>query len=888
MKTPTLYIFVLLLVLASGRAFGQSVISGVVTDSINNPVPYATVFAKNDDPQGKNADAVTNEQGRYSLTVASGNYTVQFSALFYSIEKINLQAVPGINYTHNIVLREQATQLDEVIIQSEKAITVKEDTIVFDAKAFAQGNEQVVEDLLKKIPGLTVTADGIIKVGGQEVEKVMIDGDDFFEKGYKLLTKNMPVNPVDKVELLQHYSNNKLLKGVEQSEKVALNLTLKDDYKRQWFGNISGGYGLVSENRYELRTNVMNFGKKNKYYFLGNVNNTGIDATGDINHLIRPYKTDEPGGIGDDQFANTLLSLNMYQPQLKQKRVNFNNAEMVSLNAIYTLSPKVKLKTLGFFNSDENSFFRNSYETFFAGGTNFTNTEKLQVRNNKITGFGKAELAYDISKTKVLQYTGKFNSTGEKGRSNLLFNGDFLNEKLRSQNQLIDQHLVFTNKVRDSKALILSARYINEETPQNYGANQFIYQELFGTDADNVKQYSQNKMQYGGVQAQLLTRGKNGGSGLLEAGSQIRFDDLTSYFKLYNGPVAVLQPQGYQNDVQYVVSDTYLKGSYRFVFKKFALFSQLDLHQFYNELQLGGKKSSQAPFFINPRVGLEWAINAKNKIKTSYSFNQSNATVMDVYNNYIQTDFRVFSKGTGTFNQLDASSASLNYNYGSWGDNFFAHAFIVYTKNHDFFSTNTRVEQNFSQSEKIIIKNREFLLFSAEADRYIKPISATLKATFGGSQYNYKNIVNNSVLREVTSTLVYWGLEVRSGFSGVFNYHIGSRWDYTEVKTTVSNSYTNNTSFLDLSFVFSDKFDVEIQSERYHFGNMDSGSNKYYFMDLDARYTVKQNKLTFSLSGQNLFDTKTFRNYSVSDISTSTIEYRLMPRYVLLKMEYRF
>jgi len=87
LKTPTLYIFVLLLVLASGRAFGQSVISGVVTDSINNPVPYATVFAKNDDPQGKNADAVTNEQGRYSLTVASGNYTVQFSALFYSIEK---------------------------------------------------------------------------------------------------------------------------------------------------------------------------------------------------------------------------------------------------------------------------------------------------------------------------------------------------------------------------------------------------------------------------------------------------------------------------------------------------------------------------------------------------------------------------------------------------------------------------------------------------------------------------------------------------------------------------------------------------------------------------------------------------------------------------------
>ena len=72
----------------------------------------------------------------------------------------------------------------------------------------------------------------------------------------------MPIKPVKEVELLKNYSNNKHLKGIEHSDKVALNLKLDDDAKRQWFGNIDAGYGVVSENRYTFKSNLMNFSKK--------------------------------------------------------------------------------------------------------------------------------------------------------------------------------------------------------------------------------------------------------------------------------------------------------------------------------------------------------------------------------------------------------------------------------------------------------------------------------------------------------------------------------------------------------------------------------------------------------------------------------------------------
>ena len=197
------------------------------------------------------------------------------------------------------------------------------------------------------------------------------------------------------------------------------------------------------------------------------------------------------------------------------------------------------------------------------------------------------------------------------------------------------------------------------------------------------------------------------------------------------------------------------------------------------------------------------------------------------------------------------------------------------------------VNQNFTQSEKILIKDREFITINSKLDYYFKFISSNLKLDLGYTKSDFKNIVNNSNLRKVTSNNYNYGLELRSGFKGTFNYHIGTKWTTTEIETTMNNSFTNNVSFLDLSLVFNKKLDFQLQTERYYFGNLQS-DNTYYFLDFDARYKIIVNKMTLGLTGKNLFNTEKFRNFSVSDIGTSTTEYSLLPRFVLLKLEYRF
>ena len=868
----------------------QTTISGNIADPAKAAIPYANIILSNPE-NAIIAYTFSDEFGHFILNFEKiGAFNLRFSAMGFETLIIPIAITTETKeLVKDAILKEKSFQLNEVIIQANTPITVKRDTIVFIASAFKKGTEQVVEDLLKNIPGLNVSTDGVIKVNNQEVEKVMVDGDDFFDKGYKILTKNMPVNPIERVEILKHYSNNKLLKDVEHSDKIALNLILKDDAKRQWFGNLNMGYALASQSNYEVQSNLMNFGKKNKYYFLTNLNNIGNDAIGDVYQLIHPFHFDEPGSIGDDETANTLLGLSAFVPNFKASRTNFNNAELLSLNAILNPNKKLKIKPLAFFNWDENDFFRNQIEAFSFNNTSFTNTENFKLRKKKIIGFGKIDMSYDISKTKMFELTTKFNNEHQKNVSHLEFNSDLTQESLKSNNQLFDQKISFTNKFKKHSALLLTARYINEKTPQTYTLNQFFYQGLFPSfsNANNVSQQSENQMQFAGFEAHLLDRKVNGSLLELKIGNQFREDVLNTAFALKDQNTVLTVPLNYQNKLNYRVNDLYINTKYRLKLKQFAIITRLDIHQLYNQLESLDALKKQQPFFVNPSLDFDWELNKKNKFLVSYSQNTTNAKVLDVFSNFVLTGFRSFSKGTNRFDQLDASSLTFNYQLGDWSDKFFANTVILYNKNHDFFSSNSQITQNYSQSDKILIKDREILMLSTSIDRFFKGISSNLKLEFQYSESNYKNSINNSALREVIASNYNYGFSLRSGFSGIFNYDIGTKWTSNQIKTSFKNSFTDNMSYLDLSFVFSDKFDTQLQSERYAFGSINQ-DNAYYFLDITSHYNFKANKLSFALSAKNLFNTTRFKNFSISDISTTTTSYRLLPRYILVSLQYRF
>lgn len=887
-KVLLFIVAILFFALPKSVCFSQSIVSGTVKDNLGELGSVSIVLRDGSD-NSTIAYTHSNDAGYYELeTDKYGDFSLTFSSFGHESKTINLSLNESQKeYNIDVVLEEEPIKLDDIVINAEFPMTIKEDTITFKSKYYARGNEQTVEDLLKNIPGVNVDSEGAIKVGNQEIEKLMVDGDDFFEKGYKTLSKNMPAFPIEEIEVLKNYSNNHLMKGLEESNKVALNLKLNEESKNIWFGNIDIAVG--NDWFYQMKGNLMNFGKTNKYYFLTNLNNTGSDATTGIENLIRPFRIDDTSNIGDNKNAESFINLSKSILNFKKSRTNFNNAKLISLNAIFNPNEKLNIKALGFFNWDDMDFFRKSINLIDTNGAKFTNTEDYHLNNKKKTGFGKIDFVYNISKNKMIETNTQYSIGDFNDKSNLIFNDNSITENLKHQNTLFDQKISYTNKFKDNSVLSLSGRFKDERTPQNYGINRFVYQDLF-SDFDNANAVSQqidNQMQFAGVNARLLNPINNGDLLEIQFGNEFRKDNLTTVFSLLKDNSILDKPNDFQNKTNYQVNDLYLKGKYRLNLNELSITAQVNTHQLFNKLNNNGNLSNESPLFVNPRLSFDWKINNRNKLMSSYSYNTTNAKILDVFNNFALKDFRSFSKGTADFNQLDASRVTLSHQFGNWKDRFFANTLILYNKNHDFLSTNSILNQNFTLSEKIHIKDRELISINSQTNYYFKSISSSLKLALSYTKGEYKNIVNNSNLRKVTFDNYSYALELRSGLRGIFNYHAGSKWTTNKMKTTSQKSFTDNMTFLDLSFVFNDKFDIEIQSERYYFGNFKT-DNTYYFLDLDARYKLIKDKLTLGLSGKNLFNTGKFINFSINDIGTSTTEFRLLPRIVLLKLEYRF
>ncbi|ALU75191.1 TonB-dependent receptor [Tenacibaculum finnmarkense] len=881
--------FVVYLLLFINNLFSQVKIHGYIKNNQQENSNNIAVVLKDKKTKTIVSYCYSDEKGYFSFDkIKQGDYLLIFSSLVYKELIVDvLVDKTQERIAKNVILQDNKITLDEVIVKSKRSIIIKKDTILFNASSFTDGSEYSVEDLLKKIPGVTVNSEGTIKVGGAEIEKLMIDGDDFFEKGYKVLSKNMPSYAIKEVEVLKKYSNNRLLKGIENSDKVALNLKLAENSKRIWFGNFNAGVG--NDNFYHVKGNLMNFGKKNKYYFLSNFNNLGHDALGDVQGLINPYKLDEAGSIGDDQKAVSLLELSSINLSFNKNRTNFNKAKLVSLNGIFNPTDKLKIKALAFFNSDLLRFSRNSLEVVNLNTINFENHENYRLAKKKTIVFGKLDVNYNISKKQLLKSTLKYYQGDFNSSANLVFNGSTTIEGLTSKNTLFDQKTTYTHKLDDKKVLLLTGRLIHEKTPQNYKVDRFLFRELFvnTNQVNNVKQYSTNDMQFAGVNFHVLNRRNNGSLFELQLGSKFREDKLTSDLSLLENTNVISMPVLYQNKTIYRVNDLYIKSRYFYAFKKIKLSGELNVHQVFNSLQNAHTIKKKQPFFVNPKIEFNWAINNSNKISSYYSYNKTNASIIDVYSNYLVTGFRSFSKGINDLNQLDSSNLRLNYTLGNWSDRFFANISMFYNVNHNFFSSNINLNQNYFQTNKVLIKDRKLIGITANADYYFTFINSILKLKTGYVKSDYKNTINNARLREIITKNYNYGFELRSSFRGLFNYHLGTTWKNIQIKTIKNNSFLDTISFVDMFFIFNDIFNSKIKLSHYSFGNL-KVNNNYTFLDFQSTYTVLKDKLTLNLVAKNLFNKKQFINSNISDIGSSTTAYNLLPRTILISLEYRF
>lgn len=868
----------------------QVKLSGKLTDPDSNPTPGIAILLK---PKYKNNVVVysySNEDGYYELTITRvGEYLLTFQGMGF--EKQDLPIVVGSPtdkpIQQDFTLTPKVFELSEVEINAEFPILIKEDTISINTKVFVDGTEEVAEDILRKLPGIEVSNDGSISVQGKPVEKVLVEGDDLFEKGYKLLTKNLNAGVIDKVEILEHFSDNPLLKNIQDSDKVALNLTLKEDQKSTLFGNTSLGSG--TEKFFEAKINLISFQEKSKYYLFANANNRGIDATGDIYQLVYPDIFTAATFVGDGESADRYLGITLPTPNLQQSQYKFNDTELVSFNSIFNPGKKIKLKAMGYFISDENSYLSESIYQFDVPPINFTNTELYELRKYTQVGYAKLDALITLGKDDRLGYIGRFNKGDFRDSASLLFNSTAIQEGASVETKFTDQRMTYTRRIVDKDAFQLTGRYIYDEKPERYDVNTFLYQELFPaqTNIEGIQQNNFNKLNFAGLEGTyIINRPRNYLE--LSAGMSSRNQHLKSDLLLReNNGDFQLAGGDFANRLKIQLDDFYAKVRYKYSLRKFQLKTDIALHQYTNIKEEAGTESKDTPFVLVPRLGFIWLPNKKLNFIASYKYDSSPIVARDQRPGFILTSYRHFGRGYSTFQLLPGSYWFAGLNYGGWADAFSLNASFFLNSNKEYLSTNSLVDSNYSLSEQILLDGKQFVGASVNMNQYLKKLSSSIRLKLRYNKNEYENIINNSDLRSLNIESFTYGGEFKSILTSSLDFNIGTEWVRSVVNSGTESVNLDNSSFLDLIWQLSVNFNISLKNERYYFGSL-SSDNSFYFSDLETRYKVIPNKLTLHFLASNIWDTDSFRNYTINETGFNSTNFRLLPRYFFLKADYRF
>ncbi|SEK69215.1 outer membrane beta-barrel family protein [Parapedobacter koreensis] len=190
------------------------------------------------------------------------------------VERFTLDSANKVMDFGNLGLVLRAKLLEEVLVNRRQAITIRGDTTEYDAASFTIQPNSKVEDLLQQLPGIQVDQDGKITAQGQTVNKVLVDGEEFFGDDPTLVTRNLRGDMVDKVQLYDKRSDQAEFTGVDDGERSkTLNIVLKDDKKKGHFGKIDAGVG--SKDFYQGQAMFNRFNDKQRFSAFGTIGNTG-------------------------------------------------------------------------------------------------------------------------------------------------------------------------------------------------------------------------------------------------------------------------------------------------------------------------------------------------------------------------------------------------------------------------------------------------------------------------------------------------------------------------------------------------------------------------------------------------------------------------------------
>ncbi|NHM05350.1 TonB-dependent receptor [Flavobacterium sp. TWA-26] len=896
----------------STGAFSQNIrFEGIIKDSTGVGLEMANIMAVNQQTKAMDAYAITNEAGKFVLNLnANTAYIIKASYLGYENYEKTVQTGSS-NMNYNVVLRE-GILLKGVEIVHEMPVRISGDTIIYNADSFKNGTERKLEDVLKKLPGVEVNKDGEIEVEGKKVQKVMVEGKDFFDGDTKLATKNIPADALDKIQVLRNYNEVTNLKGLENNEEnVALNIKLKDGKKNFWFGDITAGIGVGhEEDRYIINPKLFYYNPKFSLNVIGNKNNIGelpltaqdyFKFTGGFKNMMRK------GGSSFNVVSNDLGILGLRNNQAANiessfgaANFSFNPSKAWTLSGFgIVLGNKTEIETKTISNRTDE----------LPDGTSQTISETKEdfTRQDSKQALLKLSSSYVPSEKVHFDYDALVKFSDQKENTSLysnLLSDIYTNKK---QNPFsINQNLNYYYTLSDKHVFAFEMQHMYQDEDPLYNANletqPFVLSGYNTTQTrDDISQkrfVKTNKLDSKFDYYYMVTPKSNINLTLGNTYSYQNFD--SSIFQILdNGTQNNLTATENSNDVNYMFNDVFLGVHYKFLTGKFTFNPGFSVHQYnMNDEQLG-TSNKQSFTRILPDVYALWQIKKSETLTYNYSLTNNFTDINKLAQGYVFSNYNSLFSGNRYLENSTSQVHSLRYfKYNMFNfENIFAN--ISYTKQVDAIK-NKALFSGVNQVSSAVNINSSFpeesLSGSANYGRsFFKYYKANARVSIGWNKFNNIRVYpdtdtdpdNNPTAIQTTESL---SQSYSLGFSTNFKQlpNLGISYNYSISDNFSDIVYTDSPS-LTLEYYFLEAFSFTSEYNFFHnYNKSKTIDSEYDFLSANIMYQKKDSKWEWKLSGTNLLDTKSLDSNSFSQLGgTSTFSsYKVQPRYLILSLKY--
>jgi hypothetical protein len=898
-------IILVLSLFLTGMSYAQSVkVSGILKDSDNLVIETANVMAINQVTKAMDAYNITSEKGEFSLNLKPNTeYIIKAGYIGYAPFEQKITTTKE-NQTFNIVLSSSNT-IETVEIVREMPVRISGDTIIYNSDSFTNGTEKKLEDVLKKLPGVSVNKDGEISVEGKTAQKLMVNGKDFFDGDTKLAVKNIPADAIDKVQVLRNFNEVTNLKGLENNEdNIAINIKLKEGKTNFWFGDILAGAGVIdSKNRSILNPKLFYYSPKYSVNLISNLNNIGelpltmqdyFKFTGGFKNMMRK------GGSSFNVTSNDLGIIGTRNNRAKNIDAKFGAA-----NFSYNPSKAWTISGFGIYSYNKTDLqtdnIYNRVDKLPNGSSvNITETRQDISRQRSNLGLFKLSSSYVPSAKMHLDYDALLKTSDQLENQSVLssLQGSIFTEK-NQQPISLNQNLNYYYTHNDKNVFAFEMQNLFQQEDPFYNANLQIQPFVLSgyntfQNRNNINQnrfIKTNKTDFKFDYYYMVTPKSNIN---VTVGNTYSYQNFNSnmFQILDSGEQNNLTDSSNTNIVNYTFNDAFVGLHYKMLVGKFTFNPGVSFHQFNtNDSQLNS--TNQMRFNrVLPDFYALWQMKKSQTLTYNFSLTNNFTDVIKLAQGFVFSNFNSLFSGNRFLENSVSQVHSLRFfKFSMFNmENIFAN--LTYTKQTDII-TNRALLTGINQVSSSVNINSNFPNESLSGSfNYGRSFARYFKAS-GGANISWStnnNIRVNPDNSEFIQNTESFTQNYKIGFSTNLKKlpNIELAYDYTV------NDFQNQVNYVDspsvsLEYFFLDAF--SFTSEYSFFHNRDKAKTfdtEYDFLTASLSYQKRDSKFEYKVSATNLLNTTALNDNSFNALggSTNFSSFYVQPRFVILSLKY--